>query len=453
MPDHDLFDLDDAFSALERDIATVSSPRGAGQALASARRRRRTTYGAIAAVAVLAVGGVAIGQGMNGRSGSVGPSDQPLPPPTPLSAAAFSTATAGWVDGWGKPNETQANSLDTVKCLGSEANSGALDHATRTGGDIYGAGSTEVVYALGMEFTGDKIDAAMTALSDSVASCGPTATATTTYADGSQATFYQLPATSGSDHVELWTARFGDRLGLAVMGGTTNEPPADVVGHVDDLLIGALQVDGTFTQSPDGAVSSGSATASAGDFGTVAETDFLAALGAWPNGWQMRGTTGALDQLPCAGDWTVGSSSGAGASLGANGDQELYSFDSAEDARSSVQALAGDLQACAASPATVTVVAGTGTLPVTVAVGSGNDARVTWIVQRGASVGYISIPGDTTPPALVSEAVAGLLGDALNHVSSSEAPPPVEQSAPAVQQSSGSSSSSGSASASAVPKN
>jgi len=453
MPEHDLFDLDDAFSSLERDIATISSPRGAGQAVGTARRRRRTTYGSIAAVAVLAVGAVAIGQGLAGRDGAVGPSDQPLPPPTPLSAGAFSTATAGWVDGWGKPTSAQSDSLNSVDCLGSGSDTKALDAATRTGGDIYGAGSTEVVYALGLDFPADKIDAATSAIAAAVRSCKPTVSATTTYADGSEVTFYQLPPKNGSGDIELWTARFGDRLGLAVAGGTPDEPPADVVAQVGDLLVGVLQVDSTFTQTPGGAVTSGSATASSSSFGSVSESDFAAALGTWPNGWQQRGTKSAVDQLPCAGDWTVGSSSGLGSSLGTNGDQESYNFDSAENARSSVEALAGNLHACAASPATITTVAGTGTAPVTVAVGSGSDARVTWIVHVGASVGYISIPGDTTPPALVSETVAGLMGDALNHVASSEAPPPSEQSAPAVQQSSGTSSSSSSGSANAVPTN
>jgi hypothetical protein len=452
MPDHDLFDLDDAFSALERDIATVSSPRGAGQAVATARRRRRTTFGAIAAVAVLAVGGVAVGHGLTGRNSSVGPSDQPLPPPTPLSAAAFSTATAGWVDGWGKPTATQANSLDSLKCLGQAATSSALDTPTRSGGDIYGAGSTEAVYAIGLDFAADKIDAAMTALAASVANCQPTATVTTTYADGSEVRFYQLPPKSGNSDIELWTARFGDRLGLAVAGGTPNEPPADTVGKVGDLLVGVLQVDGTFTQTPDSAVTSGSASASPSSFGSVSESDFAAALGSWPNDWQQDNSTIVNTSTPCAGDWTVGSSFGSGASLGSNGDVEFSGFDSAEDARSSVEALAGNLHACAASPATITTVAGVGAAPVTVAVGSGSDAQVTWIVQHGPAVGYISIPGDTTPPALVSQTVAGLMGDAMNRVSSNEAPPPVEQSSPAVQQGGGTTSSSSSSAANGVPK-
>jgi hypothetical protein len=90
-------------------------------------------------------------------------------------------------------------------------------------------------------------------------------------------------------------------------------------------------------------------------------------------------------------------------------------------------------------------VAITGAATVAVAVGSGSDAQITWIVQRGPAVAYITIPGHTIPPDLVSETVAGLMGDALNHEVSTERPPPVPTSSPASpQQSNDASVSSGS---------
>ncbi|WP_151081448.1 hypothetical protein [Nocardioides cynanchi] len=445
MPEHDLFDLDDAFSSLERDIATISSPRGASQAVGTARRRRRTTYGSIAAVAVLAVGGVALGHGLGGSGGAVGPSDQPLPPPTPLSAAAFSTATAGWVGDWSSPSSSQAKTLDSITCLDSGGDTQALDKASRTGGVIYGAGTSEVAYVLGLDFPVGKIDAATAEIAASVANCHPSSTTTTTYADGSTVTFYVLPGSGGAGDIELWTGQLKDTLGLAVVGGTPDAPSPEVAGRVGDLLLGALQVDSTFTRTPGGAISSSSASASSVGFGSVSESDFAQALGSWPNGWEQRGTKYTDNPLPCAGDWTVGSSSGSGSSLGTNGDQEAYSFDSAENAHSSVQALTGDLHACAASPATITTVAGTGTIPVTVAVGSGSGASVTWIVERGSSVAYITIPGSSTPPDSVSQAVGDLLSKAL--VADNGGPPPVESSTPVQQQGSSTSSSSSSAAA------
>jgi hypothetical protein len=441
MPDHDLFDLDDAFSSLERDIASVSSPRGAGQAVSSARRRRRTTYGAVAAVGVLAVCAVAIGQGVGGRSGAVAPSKEPLPPATPLTAGALSAATAGWVDGWGKPS-TQARTLDSVTCFANH-NNGALDQATRGGETVYGAGSTEIAYVVGLELPADKLEAARAAVTASAEGCKPTAESTTTYADGSTVTFYQLPAMSGSGDVELWTAQYDDRLAIGLLGGTTNEPPADVVDRVDALLVGALQVDSTFTSGSSVGVPDASKSAAAAPFGAVSEPDFAAALGAWPNGWQQTGTRTINKELSCAGDWTVGSSSGEGSSLGGNGEQDFYSFDTVDNARSSLQALAANLRTCTTSTVVVRTVTGTGTVPVTVAVESGNDDRVTWIVQRGATVGYVTIPATSSPPDPVSEAVGALVDDVLGHVS--EGPPPIESSGPVpTQQDNGSSSSSSS---------
>jgi hypothetical protein len=451
MPEHDLFDLDDAFSSLERDIATISSPRGAGRAVGAARRRRRTTYGSIAAVAVLAVAGVVIGQGLGGHDGAVGPSDQPLPPPTPLSAMAFSAATAGWVDGWGQPDASQSKALSSINCLDSGGNTPALDQASKTGGDLYGTGSS-IAYVLGLQFKADNIDAATAEITASVAQCHPSATTTATYADGSQVRFYVLPGAGGGSDVELWTGQLGDRLGLAVVGGAADTPSPETAGRVGDLLMGALQVDGTFTSTPGGDVTSSSASASSSSFGSISESDFAQALGSWPNGWQRQGTKSAGEALPCAGDWTVGSSSGSGSSLGGNGEQEAYGFDSAENARSSAEALAGDLKACAASPGTVSTASGLGTAPVTIVVSSGNDARVTWIVQHGSTVAYITIPGSTRPPDAVSLTIQGLMLDALNGVSESSGPPPVESSAP-VQQQQGGSSSSSSSSSSAAPAN
>jgi hypothetical protein len=433
MPDHDLFDLDDAFSSLERDIASISSPRGAGHAVVSARRRR-TTYAAVAAVAVLAVGGVAIGQGLGGRNGAVGPSEQPLPPPTPLSAEALSTATAGWVDGWGSPTQDQLAGLHSVKCL-SSGNTSAFEKATKAGGASYGAGDSEFAHTVALEFPTGAIGAATAQITASAANCHPSATLTTTYVDGSQVAFYVLPGTSGSGDIELWIAQHGDRLALGMMGGAPEEPPADVVGQVDDLILGALQLDSTFTSTTGGDItSSASASVSSGDVGTVTEPefvtepDFAAALGTWPNGWEQRGAKATGEALPC-GDWMVGSSSGSGTSLGVNGEQDFDTFTSVANATSSLQALGANLQTCAESPVTVTTVSGAGGVPVTVAVGSGNGGRVTWIVQRGATLGYITVPATTTPPDAVSEAVGKLIGDALSHVS--KGPAPVESSAPA----------------------
>jgi hypothetical protein len=451
MPEHDLFDIDDAFSSLEREIATISSPRGASHAVASARRRRRTTYGAIAALAVLAVGGVAIGQGLGNRDGAVGPSDQ-APQPAELTPAALSAATSGWIDGWVAPTQASQLSnadLTNLGCLASEPTPKGLENPARLGRTFYTTPGGQVGILTGFEYSsssGGNASAAADALAATVASCHPTVTTPVSYGAAATVTFYELPATRGQHDAQLWTVRYGDRIAFLTIGGGSDAPSADTVSQVDDALVAAVQADATFAHVASGISGGGSNTKpSAPQFGTVAEPDFAAALGTWPNGWQQNGTKSTGDALPCTGNWTTGSSSGMGASLGSNGEQDFYGFDSVDSARSSLQALSANLQSCAASPATVRTVTGTGGTAVTVAVGSGKDGRVTWIVQRGATVGYLTIPGTTGPPDAVSEAVGGLVGDVLANVS--EGPPPVESSTPVQQQGGGTSSSSSSAAA------
>ena len=99
MPEPDTFDLDAAFDALERDIAGLSRGPGASRAVSTARRRRRTTIGAVAAVALVAIGGVALAQGVGSHETSIEPAAT-LPPPAPLDAAAMTRATEGWTTPW-----------------------------------------------------------------------------------------------------------------------------------------------------------------------------------------------------------------------------------------------------------------------------------------------------------------------------------------------------------------
>jgi hypothetical protein len=453
MPDHDLFDLDDAFSSLERDIATISSPRGAGSAVAAARRRRRTTYGAIAAVAVLAVGGVAIGHGLGGHPSSVGPSEQP-PPPAELTSAALSAATAGWIDGWIAP--TQASQLpkadlNNLDCLVSEPASKGLENPDRRGNTLFSTPAGQVGLLIGLEYSsssGGSASAAVDALAATVASCRPSVTTSVSYGAAATVTFYELPATRAQNDVQLWTVRYGDRVAFLTLGGGSDAPSTETVARVDDALASAVQADATFDHTVGGIPDGGSKDAPTAPFGSVAESDLSAALGAWPNGWQPNGSGAISRELPCAGNWTGGSSTGAGTSLGGNGEQDFYSFGTVDSARSSLQALASNLEACTASPASVTTAAGTGGAPVTVAVWSGSDGRVAWIVQRGAAVGYLVIPANTSPPDSVSEAVGKLIEGVLSQPGSG--PPPVESSTPVQQWGSSTSSSSSSA---AAPKN
>ena len=75
------FDLDQALDDLARDVATRSRPAGADRAVSTARRRR-TSLGAVAAVAVVSVGGLVLSQ-LGGGS----PAPEPGGPPGNVTVA------------------------------------------------------------------------------------------------------------------------------------------------------------------------------------------------------------------------------------------------------------------------------------------------------------------------------------------------------------------------------
>jgi hypothetical protein len=417
MPEHETFDFETAFARLERDIADITSPHGARLAVATARRRRRTTYGAIAAAAVLAVGGFALGHGPGGRNGSIAPADQPLPPPTPLSAATLSTATAGWVDGWGEAATNQATAMSGVNCLATAPGDPGYS-PTRQGTVLYTAGTSVSAAVVGTEYAADQIGAAASALTDKVTNCHPTVTATTSYTDGSQVTYYQLPGQDGMDDVELWTGQFGNRLGLGVIAGSGDAPSPDVVGRVDDLVMGALQVDSTVTQAPGGPGNAPGATVGpsggridpAKTLGQVWAEDLGPALAGWDNPWepQLRDITGP-ELPPCAGQFD-GDANGRSetVNVGRNGHEWVQWFDDETAATTAVEQLQQNLASCS-TPYTFHTVTLPDARPVLVGVGP----DVLWIERVASHALFVYIaPGSTPPP----DAVSLKVGAVLEHV-------------------------------------
>jgi hypothetical protein len=98
MPEHDTYDLDAAFRDLEHDIGDRSRPAGAAAAISTARRRRLTAIGGIAAGLALVVGGVVATQGLATRDSTIGPTGRPSV--APLDATHLTEATSGWVPAW-----------------------------------------------------------------------------------------------------------------------------------------------------------------------------------------------------------------------------------------------------------------------------------------------------------------------------------------------------------------
>lgn len=441
MPDHDIpsvADLDAAFRALEQDIAGASSPRAAGAAIATARRRRRTTVGGAVVGLALVVGAAVVGQGLSTRDDSVGPAD--LPSPAPWDASALTAATQGWTSSdWRTPTHSDSVGLkgSPPQCL--DAVDGPVSQPVtpdpaRSGGAVL-ASDDEVSLSSLVGWDDDHPDASSVGYAAVVASVGACAQATAAhdYAwDGAQGRSWTI-SVGGQETQHLWVVRTDRAVGVLWTGGSAGPVPDAVDNRVASALVAGLQSSTSFdpSKSTGGSVSATSATAgaSAGPVGsgtpmsTVSDTDFAQALAGWDNAWRHDGGATNVGQVPCGDNWQGGSASGAGSSLGANGDQEFAEFSSAEEAQGAVGVIRKSLASCAGSTYDVTTPAGVD--PASALVASGPE--VMWVVQHDTTVGVIVIPGGASaPPAQVSAQVMGLMTQAMSRHPQTEttAPPP-----------------------------
>ncbi|MGC4109419.1 MAG: hypothetical protein QM747_03120 [Nocardioides sp.] len=408
MPDSDTFDLDAAFRDLEHDVAGLSTPRGAGAAVSTARRRRRTRIGAVAAVAVLAVGGAAIGQSLHGRDQSVGPAGS-LPHPAPLTAQALSSATDGWVSGW---TARTPESVDSK--LGSTLILRCVQNATSTTGDGLtvnrGSGNlfftTDDTVALG-SLVGYAASSSADALYGSVTSsmdrC-PQATLTSERLwKGAAARSYAISSRRGPE--QFWVAREGSAIGLVLVAGAPQQIPATSNEGVARALVAALEFPGSMKPVDN---SSSSSSSSGSGSTSIPVASFRAALGDWQSGWTTSGDESGPPSTPCGVDLSKATTTGE--SLGANGALETASYSDAEAARAGVQSFVAALAACPGASYSSTDVPTSYGSDVTVVTGSGQLTQVVWVVRMGRLVGYVAIPaGDTAPPTAVSQAVGDLL--------------------------------------------
>jgi hypothetical protein len=413
MPEHDIYDLDAAFRALEQDIAGRSAPHGAGAAVHTARRRRRTTIGAVAAVAVLAVGGVALGQGIATHTDSVGPSQ--LPAPAPLNASSLSTATQGWVSDWRAPkNQSDGFSLEGAppRCLDAfdgTAEKPATPDPDRSGGSLLVAENEASISTLA-EWNGDHPDASTVGYAAVVASVDACAQATPdrdyTWAGG-QGRSWTI-STGGQETQHLWVARTDSAVGFLWTGGTAGPVPDEVDQRVTSALLSGLLSPDSFTDSgPTGG--SASASASSDAMPQVSDEDFARAVRGWDSGWSLNGTKQVADGVPCLRNWASGAAV-SGTNLGGNGDQEYTTFASVADAQDAADRMAQALAGCSGSYAVSRLVDDARS---TVLVAAGPD--VVWVAREGASVGVLLVPSaGTAPPETVSTDVGGLMLAAMD---------------------------------------
>lgn len=424
MPDLDTFDLDAAFRGLEQHVADRTTSRGAGLAIDTARRRRRTTVGAIAAVAVLAVGGAVIGQGLGGQDHTVGPTG--FPRSSAFDADAFNSAAAGWTSGW-----TLAASEAFVSLQGlSDACASAFDGIgggpapERVGGPDFTSSVYGSAVSRFQQWGPSHPGAASNLYAAAMTELGPCTNGSRMrpYSwehdpgsddDNAAVTSYSTPRHDGlSTHI--WIATFDNEFGVLLTSGTTRPVPGAVDRRIAAALIAGLQSPATYAQT---ATSGSSASSSPGGaVPSLSAEVFAHAVSGWDTAWSASSGDRSISEVPCvnAAVWPGTDGGLESTSLGGNGDQEFGTFDSTAHAAAAFGRLRQALTGCDGSSYTLQQPVRGGGLQTFEA--SGTD--VVWAVQQGRHVGVITVPGNGTPPPVsVSVAVVTAIQSAMQGAS------------------------------------
>ena len=413
MPEHETYDLDAAFAALEQDISTLSTSPGAGAAVARARRRRRTTVGAIAGATVLVVGGAVVGQGWSVHDDAVAPADQ-LPAPALLDGPHLSKATEGWTPAWSTNNQ-QAR----LK-MGQTFGGGCLMVAPRgrSGIAVLGNSHGDVAAALmsdyGTHAAEEQHD--WRGMERRLAACSG-AQLVSSFSDPSGAVghTYRLPATqSGTAPEYEWIVSTGQGIGVLKIFDQSDELPAANNRPVADALLAAVQDPSSYDQqgtTPPGGVQRIDPAKTLGQVWSEALTP---ALVGWSTPWDPRlpladGGSPPSDPACTAGFLKDPSGSSQTVNVGTDGHEWVQWFDSESGATQALEQVQRDLKSCATPYAFHTVTLPDGR-PILVGVGP----QVFWATRVASHILVLAVPaGDTPPPDEVSLKVGALLEHVL----------------------------------------
>jgi len=426
MPEHtpETFDLDRAFDTLTTDVRAGTASRGADPAI-GAPRRRRTTIGAAAAVALIAIGGVVFSQ--LGGSDRLSPSEEihdgrVVPAPAPLDAAAMSSVTAGWVSDWHDASEADQPVLEAMDGefgCSSDRSTGDTTDPTRAGSNLLIGDQGQVGLAAFADFGDDSSAAAASVdeLASAFAACASGDPVTVTYGSGGSVVHYAVTANGSRYEQEAWVARLGNTFAL-VMVLAPGDPSDEVSIALGDAMMAALQDDASYRISDGSGLDSGSGSASSSPSSSsgssaptpahrsIGEEELADALGGWST-WTANGNMTAM-QLPCLGDnGMTDSTSSSGTSIGTTGEQSFSNFDSAADAAKAVPELTAGVLACDSAQWNLDST----TVPGVVVASSDHGAA--WIAQQGATVTVFKLGDSGTPPKDVAVAVGKLVLETL----------------------------------------
>ncbi len=263
MPEPDTFDLDAAFEALEHDIAGLSRGPGAARAVSTARRRRRTSIGAAAAVALVALGGIVATQVVGTHDTTVEPVGRPSP--APFDNAALTKATKGWTGPWGDLTTPKSGALHKKTldphCL-AKLPSAVAPGSTGSGGGIAVTPRVHEMTRSWLMLWGDDHP---NAARQTYAALVPLFQACHQATPRHSYTWVDAQAQSWdvSDSQQLWVAQADDAVAIMWMGGSAGAVPDRIDRRVADALVAGLQSPASFP----GHVAPGGASGSASPAG------------------------------------------------------------------------------------------------------------------------------------------------------------------------------------------
>ncbi|MFZ2016346.1 MAG: hypothetical protein WAV00_21210 [Nocardioides sp.] len=396
MPEHDTFDLDAAFDALERDIAGLSRGPGAARAVTTARRRRRTRIGAAAAVALVAIGGIALARDVGTHDSSVEWTTRPVPAAAALDAQSLGEATAGWAGPW-SDQDMNANPERTLNPSCNINNDQTGSSSVNGGSRALQTGDGHYAQFGAIRWTGGGLATYVSTLSQALEACPGAKTTEVTYADGTRVLFVELQSLAGSPTQWGIVTRGDDELGLAI--APTTGLPDEVQVRLADAMVAGIEADSALTSVPQGGV------------GRVQKPEFFArfapdrlqhVFGSWQSGWHDGPSPDSLLRDPCSStDWV---NPGMTTAVGADGRFWIHQFSSRTAAETGYQRISETLGQCPGY--TVRTVSSPGGGDVLLARG---DQDV-WAVQHDDWVVVTYLPHAATPPP---DSVSKAMGSAM----------------------------------------
>jgi hypothetical protein len=390
----DTFDLDQAFRDLEQDLAGLSTPRGAGVAISTARRRRRTTIGGAVAGLALVGGGFTLAQGIGGADHAIPPAHG-LPAPAPLDGPHLSAATAGWTAHTAGARQKMSQTFGG-DCLAVAPGGGA------TGITAFGNSHDDLAIAM---FTGygeqvTERQRAWHRVEQRLDGChGAELVSSFSDPSGAEGRLYRIAA-SGSESAPQyeWIVTTTQAIGALKIMDQSDPLPTELAQPTAQALLAAAQDPTSFQSNP-----SPHQPAL-----RVEERDFAGAISGWQSGWARTADHASpVPASPCyARQWQHGSWASEHEGLGGNGRQDVAMFHTAAEARAAATSLVNAFQECRSAHYRITRTSDEARSMLVVAAGP----SIVWVAQHDDAVSVVRVPSaSAAPPRPVSVAVGGLM--------------------------------------------